>query len=91
MSTWSLLQELSESPQKVLDKLASSLPFARNFFVSYVMLSGLLRSSSQHRHRYINEWILNPRSRYHAVAIIRTRGDHSKTLLQTIHNSYASR
>ncbi|SCV74453.1 BQ2448_8092 [Microbotryum intermedium] len=40
-STYSLLQDISESPARVLDKLATTLPGARNFFVSYVMLSGL--------------------------------------------------
>ncbi|KAK4055372.1 hypothetical protein OIO90_003210 [Microbotryomycetes sp. JL221] len=40
-STLGLLRELSQSPQKVLDKLATTLPGGRNFFVSYVMLSGL--------------------------------------------------
>ncbi|KAI5477633.1 DUF221 domain containing membrane protein [Pseudohyphozyma bogoriensis] len=40
-STYSLLQEISESPAGVLTKLATTLPGARNFFVSYVMLSGL--------------------------------------------------
>ncbi|GAA5968552.1 hypothetical protein JCM11641_007678 [Rhodosporidiobolus odoratus] len=40
-STYSLLQEISESPAKVLDKLATTLPGARNFFVSYVMLAGV--------------------------------------------------
>ncbi|GAA5932719.1 hypothetical protein JCM10213_006311 [Rhodosporidiobolus nylandii] len=40
-STYSLLQDISESPAKVLDKLATTLPGARNFFVSYVMLAGL--------------------------------------------------
>ncbi|GAA6009728.1 hypothetical protein JCM10207_004170 [Rhodosporidiobolus poonsookiae] len=40
-STYSLLQDISESPAKVLDKLATALPGARNFFVSYVMLAGL--------------------------------------------------
>ncbi|KAK4703754.1 calcium permeable stress-gated cation channel, partial [Phenoliferia sp. Uapishka_3] len=40
-STYSLLSELSESPASVLNKLATTLPGARNFFVSYVMLSGL--------------------------------------------------
>ncbi|KAM0790961.1 hypothetical protein ACM66B_004266 [Microbotryomycetes sp. NB124-2] len=40
-STLGLLRELSQSPQKVLDKLATTLPGGRNFFVSYVMLSGM--------------------------------------------------
>lgn len=39
-STWTLLREVADSPQKVLDKLATLLPGGRNFFVSYVMLSG---------------------------------------------------
>jgi hypothetical protein len=39
-STYSLLQEISESPAKALDKLATTLPVARSFFISYVMLSG---------------------------------------------------
>lgn len=39
-STYSLLQEISESPAKVLDKLATTLPGARYFFVSYVIFSG---------------------------------------------------
>ncbi|SCZ96759.1 BZ3500_MvSof-1268-A1-R1_Chr4-1g06692 [Microbotryum saponariae] len=40
-STYSLLQGISESPARALDKLATTLPGARNFFVSYVMLAGL--------------------------------------------------
>ncbi|KAM0746908.1 DUF221-domain-containing protein [Meredithblackwellia eburnea MCA 4105] len=40
-STYTLLTDISESPAKVLDKLATTLPYARNFFVSYVMLSGI--------------------------------------------------
>ncbi|GAA5984720.1 hypothetical protein JCM10908_003473 [Rhodotorula pacifica] len=40
-STVTLLRDISESPMKVLDKLATTLPDSRNFFVSYVMLAGL--------------------------------------------------
>ncbi|GAA5962187.1 hypothetical protein JCM8115_006622 [Rhodotorula mucilaginosa] len=40
-STITLLRDISESPMKVLDKLATTLPDSRNFFVSYVMLAGL--------------------------------------------------
>ncbi|KPV72603.1 uncharacterized protein RHOBADRAFT_29756 [Rhodotorula graminis WP1] len=40
-STYTLLKDISESPAKVLDKLADTLPKSRYFFVSYVMLSGL--------------------------------------------------
>ncbi|BGP55728.1 hypothetical protein JCM8202v2_003335 [Rhodotorula sphaerocarpa] len=40
-STYTLLHDISESPMKVLDKLATTLPDSRNFFVSYVMLAGL--------------------------------------------------
>ncbi|BGP27145.1 hypothetical protein JCM10295v2_006109 [Rhodotorula toruloides] len=40
-STYTLLRDISESPAKVLDKLATTLPDSRNFFVSYVMLAGL--------------------------------------------------
>lgn len=39
-STYSLLQDLTDSPAKVLDKVAATLPGAKDFFVSYVMLSG---------------------------------------------------
>jgi hypothetical protein len=41
-STYSLLQDISESPAKVLDKLAKTLPDSRYFFVSYVMFAGKL-------------------------------------------------
>ncbi|GAA5944356.1 uncharacterized protein JCM15063_006571 [Sporobolomyces koalae] len=40
-STYQLLQDISQSPAKVLDKLATTLPNTRNFMVAYVMLSGL--------------------------------------------------
>ncbi|GAA6059229.1 hypothetical protein JCM10212_006622 [Sporobolomyces blumeae] len=40
-STYQLLQDISQSPAKVLDKLANTLPKTRNFMVAYVMLSGL--------------------------------------------------
>ncbi|GAA5824868.1 hypothetical protein JCM11251_005374 [Rhodosporidiobolus azoricus] len=40
-STYTLLQDISESPTKVLDKLAQTLPKGASFFVSYVMLAGL--------------------------------------------------
>lgn len=40
-STYTLLKDISESPAKVLDKLADTLPKSRYFFVSYVMLAGL--------------------------------------------------
>jgi hypothetical protein len=40
VSTWQLAQELADQPMKVIEKLATSLPGARNFFVSYVMLQG---------------------------------------------------
>lgn len=40
-SSYRLLQYLSGSPTKLLDKLAAILPLARNFFVSYVMLAGI--------------------------------------------------
>ncbi|GAA5902674.1 hypothetical protein JCM6882_004039 [Rhodosporidiobolus microsporus] len=40
-STYTLLQDISESPAKVLDKLAQTLPKGASFFVSYVMLAGL--------------------------------------------------
>lgn len=39
-STYTLLQDISESPAKVLDKLAQTLPKGASFFVSYVMLAG---------------------------------------------------
>ncbi|KAK4048133.1 hypothetical protein OIV83_005003 [Microbotryomycetes sp. JL201] len=47
-STLGLLRELSQSPQKVLDKLATTLPGGRNFFVSYVMLSGTFQRDENH-------------------------------------------
>ncbi|GAA5866760.1 hypothetical protein JCM1840_004257 [Sporobolomyces johnsonii] len=40
-STYQLLRDISESPAKVLDKLATTLPGTRNFMIAYVMLSGL--------------------------------------------------
>ncbi|GAA6046727.1 hypothetical protein JCM3770_003137 [Rhodotorula araucariae] len=40
-STYTLLKDISESPAKVLDKLADTLPKSRYFFISYVMLAGL--------------------------------------------------
>ncbi|GJN93152.1 hypothetical protein Rhopal_006199-T1 [Rhodotorula paludigena] len=40
-STLTLLEDISQSPAKVLDKLADTLPKSRYFFVSYVMLAGL--------------------------------------------------
>lgn len=40
-STFQLLQDLSTSPMKVLDKLATTLPGARNLFVAFVMLNGI--------------------------------------------------
>lgn len=41
VSTISLLQDLRDNPGRIIDKIASSLPGARNFFISYVMLQGL--------------------------------------------------
>ncbi|CEH17155.1 Uncharacterized conserved protein [Ceraceosorus bombacis] len=38
---WSVLQDLATSPAKVLDKLAQSLPGARFFSLSYVVLQSL--------------------------------------------------
>ncbi|GAA6025636.1 hypothetical protein JCM11491_007153, partial [Sporobolomyces phaffii] len=40
-STYQLLQDISQSPAKFLDKLTDTLPKTRNFAVAYVMLSGL--------------------------------------------------
>lgn len=39
-STYTLLRYISDSPAQLPEKLAMALPGARNFFVSYVMLSG---------------------------------------------------
>ncbi|GAA99842.1 uncharacterized protein L969DRAFT_91783 [Mixia osmundae IAM 14324] len=41
VQTLSLLVELADKPTKILEKLATSLPGGRNFFISYVMLQGL--------------------------------------------------
>ncbi|MBW0500114.1 hypothetical protein O181_039829 [Austropuccinia psidii MF-1] len=41
VSTVSLLRDLRDNPSKLIDKIASSLPGARNFFISYLMLQSL--------------------------------------------------
>lgn len=41
VSTWSLARELADQPMKLINKLALSLPGARNFFISYVILQGI--------------------------------------------------
>nr|CDI54153.1 duf221-domain-containing protein [Melanopsichium pennsylvanicum 4] len=40
-TAWGVLQELAENPMRVIDKLAASLPKARFFSLSYVILQGL--------------------------------------------------
>lgn len=41
VSTWDLARDLADQPMKFINKLALSLPGARNFFLSYVLLSGI--------------------------------------------------
>lgn len=41
VSTWDLARELADQPMKFINKIALSLPGARNFFLSYVLLSGI--------------------------------------------------
>ena len=41
VSTWDLARDLADQPMKFINKLALSLPGARNFFLSYVLLQGL--------------------------------------------------
>ncbi|KAH9822129.1 hypothetical protein DFH28DRAFT_947640 [Melampsora americana] len=41
VSTFSLLRDLRDNPGGLIDKLASSLPGARNFFISYLTLQSL--------------------------------------------------
>lgn len=40
-TAWGVLQELAENPMRVIDKFAASLPKARFFSLSYVILQGL--------------------------------------------------
>lgn len=40
-TAWGVLQELAENPMRVIDKLAASLPKARFFSLSYVILQGI--------------------------------------------------
>ncbi|TKY85352.1 hypothetical protein EX895_005514 [Sporisorium graminicola] len=40
-TAWGVLQELAENPMRVIDKLAASLPRARFFSLSYVILQGI--------------------------------------------------
>jgi hypothetical protein len=41
VSTWALAKDLANEPMKLINKLALSLPGARNFFISYVILQGI--------------------------------------------------
>lgn len=41
VSTVSLLRDLRDNPGQLIDKIASSLPGARDFFISYLMLQSL--------------------------------------------------
>jgi hypothetical protein len=41
VSTVSLLRDLRDNPAQFIDKIASSLPGARDFFISYLMLQSL--------------------------------------------------
>lgn len=40
-TAWGVLQELAENPMRVIDKFAASLPKARFFSLSYVILQGI--------------------------------------------------
>ncbi|KAL8280604.1 hypothetical protein RQP46_006927 [Phenoliferia psychrophenolica] len=71
-STFTLLSDLSESPAGVLTKLATALPGARNFFVSYVMLSGLATMPLQ----LLELAVVIPRFFYSMFA--RTPRDHAE-------------
>lgn len=41
VSTFDLARDLADQPMKLINKLALSLPGARNFFLSYVIFSGI--------------------------------------------------
>lgn len=41
VSTWDLAKQFANEPMKLVNKLALSLPGARNFFLSYVILQGI--------------------------------------------------
>lgn len=41
VSTFDLARDLADQPMKLINRLALSLPGARNFFLSYVILQGI--------------------------------------------------
>lgn len=74
-NVWDTLRELAESPMRMIDKLAQSLPAARNFSLSYVIFQGLamqpfqlLQLPSILSRQFWRVFVVNtPRDRAHAI------------------------